>query len=287
MRILAGIADMKAAVGELKAQSKSVGFVPTMGFLHEGHLSLVRECRKNCDIAVVSIFVNPLQFGPKEDFKDYPRDLDRDARLLKREGVDFLFHPEADEMYPESYRTIVEVAGLQDKLCGRSRPGHFKGVSTVVLKLFNIVQPDLAFFGQKDAQQAIILKKMARDMNLDIGIRVLPTVRDQDGLALSSRNTYLDAKERQAALVLTRSLAQAEMMFEAGERRANLIITAMKNLIGQEPLARIDYVEIVELEDLDPVETIDRDVLVALAVYIGKTRLIDNMILEIKKGEQP
>jgi pantoate--beta-alanine ligase len=255
-----------------------------MGFLHQGHLSLVRSCRKKADVTVVSIFVNPLQFGPKEDFKDYPRDLDRDAQLLEREGVDFLFHPEADEMYPEGYKTIVEVTGLQDKLCGRSRPGHFKGVSTVVLKLFNIVQPNLAFFGQKDAQQALILKGMTRDLNLDVEIRILPIVRDPDGLALSSRNMYLDARERQAALVLTKSLAEAKRVFAKGEREAASIIATMKQLIGQEPLARLDYVEIVDLEKLNPVETIDRDVLVALAVYIGRTRLIDNTILEIKKG---
>lgn len=284
MRILTRIAEMKAAVAELRAQAKTIGFVPTMGFLHQGHLSLVRSCRKKADVTVVSIFVNPLQFGPKEDFKDYPRDLDRDAQLLEREGVDFLFHPEADEMYPEGYKTIVEVTGLQDKLCGRSRPGHFKGVSTVVLKLFNIVQPNLAFFGQKDAQQALILKGMTRDLNLDVEIRILPIVRDPDGLALSSRNMYLDARERQAALVLTKSLAEAKRVFAKGEREAASIIATMKQLIGQEPLARLDYVEIVDLEKLNPVETIDRDVLVALAVYIGRTRLIDNTILEIKKG---
>lgn len=190
-------------------------------------------------------------------------------------------------MYPDGFRTTVEVAGLKDKLCGQSRPGHFKGVTTVVLKLFNIVQPDLVFFGQKDAQQALILKRMVRDLDLDVEIRVLPIVRDQDGLALSSRNTYLDTKERQAALVLTRSLAQAKLMFRAGERRAGPIITVMKGLIGQEPLARVDYIEIVDLEELDPVETIERDVLVALAVYIGKTRLIDNTVLELKKEKQP
>jgi pantoate--beta-alanine ligase len=284
MRILTRIAEMKAAVAELRAQAKTIGFVPTMGFLHQGHLSLVRSCRKKADVTVVSIFVNPLQFGPKEDFKDYPRDLDRDAQLLEREGVDFLFHPEADEMYPEGYKTIVEVTGLQDKLCGRSRPGHFKGVSTVVLKLFNIVQPNLAFFGQKDAQQALILKGMTRDLNLDVEIRILPIARDPDGLALSSRNMYLDARERQAALVLTKSLAEAKRVFAKGEREAASIIATMKQLIGQEPLARLDYVEIVDLEKLNPVETIDRDVLVALAVYIGRTRLIDNTILEIKKG---
>ncbi|MBM3285241.1 MAG: pantoate--beta-alanine ligase [Candidatus Aminicenantes bacterium] len=285
MKTLTKIADMKAAVAKPRAPSKTVGFVPTMGFLHEGHLSLVRECRKSADIVVVSIFVNPLQFGPQEDFKDCPRDLERDARLLEREGVDFLFHPEAEEMYPEGYRTTVEVAGLQDKLCGRSRPGHFKGVSTVVLKLFNIVRPDMAFFGQKDAQQAILLRKMARDLNLDTDVRVLPIVREADGLALSSRNTYLNPEERQAALVLIESLTEATRMFEAGERRATPIIARMKELIGGEPLARIDYVEVVDLEELDPVEAIDREVLVALAVYIGKTRLIDNTILKIRGGK--
>jgi len=285
MKIVVLIPEMKEAVREIKAQAKRVGFVPTMGFLHEGHLSLVKECRKAADATVVSIFVNPLQFGPKEDFKEYPRDLERDARLLEAEGVDFLFYPEASKMYPEGFKTMVEVTGLQDKLCGRSRPGHFRGVCTVVLKLFHIVQPDIAFFGQKDAQQALIIQRMVKDLDLDIDIRVLPIVRERDGLALSSRNTYLNAKERQAALILRQSLVEAERMFEAGERRAGVILARMRDLISQELLARIDYVAIVDLEELDPVETIDRDVLVALAVYIGKTRLIDNTVLkERKKG---
>ncbi len=285
MKIVVLIPEMKEAVREIKARAKTVGFVPTMGFLHEGHLSLVRECRKAADATVVSIFVNPLQFGPKEDFKEYPRDLERDARLLEAEGVDFLFYPEASKMYPGGFKTMVEVPGLQDKLCGRSRPGHFRGVCTVVLKLFHIVQPDIAFFGQKDAQQALIIQRMVKDLDMDIDIRVLPIVRERDGLALSSRNTYLNAKERQAALILRQSLVEAERMFEAGERRAGVILARMRDLISQELLARIDYVAIVDLEELDPVETIDRDVLVALAVYIGKTRLIDNTVLkERKKG---
>jgi pantoate--beta-alanine ligase len=282
MIVVKKITEMKAAVKKAKAWNRTIGFVPTMGFLHEGHLSLVRGSRKSADVTIVSIFVNPLQFGPKEDFKQYPRDVERDSQLLERERVDYLFIPDEREMYPEGYKTTVEVAELQDKLCGRSRPGHFKGVSTVVLKLFNIVQPDLAFFGQKDAQQAIILQKMVEDLNLNVGIRVLPIVRDRDGLALSSRNTYLDEKERRAALVLIKSLKEANLMFEKGERKAAAICDRMKNIIMQEPLARIDYVEIVDLEELNPVNSIDQDVLLAEAVYIGKTRLIDNIILEAK-----
>ncbi len=289
MKIVNRIPEMKKAVAELKAQRRRIGFVPTMGFLHEGHLSLVRECRRFSDATVVSIFVNPLQFGPKEDFKEYPRDFSWDVSLLEKEGVDFIFYPEASEMYPPGFRTIVEVTGLQDKLCGRSRPGHFRGVATVVLKLFHIVQPEIAFFGQKDAQQAILLRRMVRDLDMDIDIRVLPIVRDRDGLALSSRNTYLNDKERSAALILVKSLGEARRLFEAGERRASSIISRMKELIEGEPLARVDYVEIVDLEELEPVEDINQDVLVALAVYVGKTRLIDNTVLEIqteKKDEK-
>jgi pantoate--beta-alanine ligase len=282
MRIVNRIGGMMAAAREAKVRNRTIGLVPTMGFLHEGHLSLVRECLKNADVTVVSIFVNPLQFGPKEDFKHYPRDIEKDTRLLEREGVDYLFAPDAREMYPEGYRTTVEVGGLQDKLCGRSRPGHFKGVTTVVLKLFQIVLPDLAFFGQKDAQQAIILQKMVEDLNLDVKIGVLPIVREPDGLALSSRNTYLSEKERRAAVVLIRSLKEAETIFENGERKAPVILSRIKQIIIKEPLAKIDYVEIVDLAELDPVNLIDRDVLVAVAVYIGKTRLIDNFILKTR-----
>jgi pantoate--beta-alanine ligase len=279
MRTIATIAGMKAAVAELKAQGRSIGFVPTMGYLHEGHLSLVRECRKRADITVVSIFVNPLQFGPQEDFRRYPRDPERDASLLEKEGVDILFLPEDAEMYPEGYRTSVEVASLQDKLCGRTRPGHFRGVATVVLKLFNIVRPDFAFFGQKDAQQVIVLRRMVEDLNADVEIRARPTVRDPDGLAMSSRNTYLNAEERQAALVLFRGLEEARRMFEKGERAASPIRERLLSAIAAEPLARVDYVEIVNPSSLEPVEWIDGQALVALAVYVGKTRLIDNAIL--------
>jgi pantoate--beta-alanine ligase len=279
MRTIAPITGMKAAVSELKAQGKSIGFVPTMGYLHEGHLSLVRECRKRADITVVSVFVNPLQFGPQEDFRRYPRDPERDASLLEKEGVDILFLPEDAEMYPDSYRTSVEVASLQDKLCGLTRPGHFRGVATVVLKLFNIVRPDFAFFGQKDAQQVVILRRMAEDLNADVEIKAMPTVREPDGLAMSSRNTYLNAAERRAAIVLFRSLEEARRMFERGERAARPIRERLLSTIAAEPLARVDYAEIVNPGSLEPVERIDGQALVVLAVYIGKTRLIDNAIL--------
>ena len=268
---------------EEKSHGRSVGFVPTMGFLHEGHLSLVRESVRRADVTVVSIYVNPTQFEPKEDFKQYPRDIHRDTELLKAEGVDYLFLPDNQEIYPEGYKTYVEVHDLQDKLCGRSRSGHFRGVCTVVLKLFNTVNPDMAFFGQKDAQQAIILKRMAQDLNLGVKIEVVPIVREEDGLALSSRNSYLDQEERRAALVLSKSLEEARVMIQNGERDSGQIIDRMKEMIGREPLAKIDYVEIVDMENLDPVQKIENKALAALAVFIGKVRLIDNAILQVKE----
>jgi len=279
MRTVTTVAGMKAAVAELRAQGRTIGFVPTMGYLHEGHLSLVRECRKSADVSVVSIFVNPLQFGPREDFRRYPRDPERDVELLEKEAVDILFLPSDREMYPEGYRTSVEVAGLQDKLCGRSRPGHFKGVVTVVLKLFNIVRPDWAFFGQKDAQQVVVLRRMAEDLNMDVKIRAMPTVREPDGLAMSSRNSYLTAEERRAALVLFRSLEEARRMFGEGERAAGRIRDRLLTSIASEPLAKVDYAEVVDPSSLEPVERIEGEALVALAVNVGKTRLIDNTIL--------
>ena len=279
MRTETTVAGMKAAVAEPRALGRTIGLVPTMGYLHEGHLSLVRECRKRADVTVASIFVNPLQFGPQEDFRHYPRNPERDASLLEEEGVDILFLPADGEMYPEGYRTSVEVAGLQDKLCGRSRPGHFKGVATVVLKLFNIVRPDYAFFGQKDVQQVVVLRRMAEDLNMDVEIKALPIIREPDGLAMSSRNTYLNAGERRAALVLFRSLEEARRMFENGERAAGRIREHLLSAIASEHLARIDYAEVVDGSSLEPVERIDGEALVVLAVYIGKTRLIDNMIL--------
>lgn len=283
MKTLTRISQMKAVIRKLKIERKTIGLVPTMGYLHQGHLSLVRRSKRKADITVVSIFVNPAQFGPKEDFAQYPRDIKRDSRMLGKEGVDYLFAPRADEMYPEGYKTYVEVVELQDKLCGRSRPGHFRGVCTVVLKLFNIVQPDIAFFGQKDAQQAIILKKMAEDLDLDVKIRVLPIIRDNDGLALSSRNIYLSQEERKAALVLSKSLNEAQSMVEGGEREAEKIVKKMKDIINAEPLAKIDYVEIVDMKNLDPLTKIENKALAAVAVFIGKVRLIDNAILRVKE----
>lgn len=266
-----------------KAAGLSIGFVPTMGYLHEGHLSLVRESLNHTDRTVVSIFVNPTQFGPREDYRQYPRNLERDTSILQELGVDYLFAPSVEEMYPQGYKTYVEVTELQDKLCGLSRPGHFRGVCTIVLKLFNIIQPDWAFFGQKDAQQALIIQKMVTDLHLKTRIKVLPIVRDKDGLALSSRNTYLNPQERQAALVLYKSLQLARRLFATGERKAAVIKQAMIDLIQQEPLAKIDYVAIVEMENLEELKEIEEPALVALAVFINRVRLIDNIILSPKE----
>jgi len=279
MRTVTAISGMKAAVAGLRAQGRTIGFVPTMGALHEGHLSLVRECRRSADITVVSIFVNPLQFGLQEDFRRYPRDPDRDAARLEAEGADILFLPEDLEMYPPGYSTSVEVAGLQEKLCGRSRPGHFRGVATVVLKLFLIVRPDWAFFGQKDAQQVVVLRRMATDLNMDVEIRALPIIREPDGLAMSSRNAYLSSDERRAALVLSRSLKEARQLYEKGERAASPIRERLLRTLASEPLVKLDYAEIVDPSSLEPVERIEGETLIALAVYIGRTRLIDNIIL--------
>ncbi len=283
MKTFAKISEIKTEINRQRAEGKSIGFVPTMGFLHEGHLSLVRESLQKTDCTVVSIFVNPTQFGPQEDFKKYPRDLERDADILEKEGVDVVFVPDQNEMYPQGYKTFVEVQDLQDKLCGISRPGHFKGVCTVVLKLFQIVGPDIAFFGQKDAQQALILKRMIRDLNLSVDIDVLPIVREADGLALSSRNVYLNTEERKAALCLIKSLKKVEQMIDEGERESNRIIQTMQQVINSEPLARVDYLEIVDLDNLDPLVKIEGEALVALAVSIGKIRLIDNMIVTLKE----
>lgn len=283
MKVLTHISEVKAAIRKEKDAGRRIGLVPTMGFLHEGHLSLVRESLRRTGFTVVSLFVNPTQFGPKEDFREYPRDLDRDREVLEKLDVDVLFIPGEKEMYPEGYKTFVEVKDLQDKLCGRSRPGHFRGVCTVVLKLFHIVDPDEAFFGQKDAQQALILKKMVRDLNLDVDIRVLPIVRDEDGLALSSRNVYLKGEQRQAALCLVKSLREAEYLLRTGEKESSAILRKMEQVIGSDPLARIDYIEIVDLENLEPLDKIEKEALIALAVFIGRVRLIDNMIIQVEE----
>ena len=283
MKIIRSLQEMKTVTRALKNEGRSLGLVPTMGYLHEGHLSLVRACLKAADICVVSVFVNPTQFGPHEDFKEYPRDLLRDTGLLEQEGVTFIFAPQPEDMYPSNYKTYVEVHDLQNKLCGKSRPTHFRGVCTVVLKLFNIVNPDIAFFGQKDAQQAIILNRMTEDLNLDVSIKILPIIRDKDGLALSSRNAYLDPRQRQAALVLYRGLKQAEELFEQGVRESELLLGKIKDEIKTEPMVKLDYVEIVDLRNLEPLSLIEKEALIAAAVFIGRVRLIDNIIVNIEE----
>jgi pantoate--beta-alanine ligase len=282
MKIISSLRQMKEASARLKRAGRTIGFVPTMGYLHEGHLSLVRASKRAADATVVSIFVNPTQFGPREDLAKYPRDLARDARMLRAEGVDILFCPKAAEMYPPGFKTYVDVHDLQNTLCGRSRPIHFRGVCTVVLKLFHIVRPDTAFFGQKDAQQTVIIRRMVRDLDLEVRIVAGPTVRNADGLALSSRNAYLSPEERRAALVLTKSLKEAKMMVSRGQRRAAVLIGRIRSRLRAEPLAREDYVAVVDAKDLEPLSLVKDRALIALAVYIGRTRLIDNVTVRVK-----
>ena len=250
-----------------------------MGALHAGHISLVRAARRQCDAVAVSIFVNPTQFGPKEDFSKYPRTFDRDRELLESEGVDILFAPLTEEMYPTGSATFVTVEGLSEKLCGRSRPGHFRGVTTVVSKLFNIVEPDVAFFGQKDAAQAVIIRRMVRDLGFDIEIVVCPIVREPDGLALSSRNAYLDPHQRKQATVLYRSLLRVQSLADRGESDSARLISAALGVFKEEPEVRLDYFEIVDRDTLDPVADISQGALVAVAAFVGGTRLIDNIVL--------
>jgi len=259
--------------------SEPVGFVPTMGYLHEGHLSLVRGARAENLSVVVSIFVNPTQFGPRDDLDKYPRDIERDLTLLQKEKTDLVFMPSAAEMYPPRFNSWVEVGGVTERLEGASRPGHFKGVSTVVAKLFNIVQPTRAYFGQKDAQQAAVIKKMVSDLNMNLEIVILPTVRERDGLAMSSRNTYLNPEERQAAAVLYQALTLAQQLFSQGERDGEVIRRQMTSLIEKEPLADTEYVSVADVETLAELDRIQSPALVSLAVKIGKTRLIDNCVL--------
>ncbi len=279
MEIYGEIAKVREQVKAWKREGLTIGFVPTMGYLHEGHKSLIDAARRENDRVAVSIFVNPMQFGPKEDLASYPRDLEKDARLCEAAGVDLIFHPEPEEMYADGFCSYVDMDGLTTELCGKSRPTHFRGVQTVVLKLFHIITPDRAYFGQKDAQQLAVVKRMVKDLNVDTEIIGCPIVREADGLAKSSRNTYLNAQERQAALVLSRSLAAGKKLTDAGEKNAAAVIGAIKAEIEKEPLAKIDYVDIVDFETITPVERIGESTLVAIAVYIGKTRLIDNMII--------
>ena len=277
MKEIEKIDDMKRLRQQL---AEPVGFVPTMGYLHEGHLALVRQARVENPSVVASIFVNPTQFGPREDLKNYPRDPERDLALLEKEGVDIVFMPSVAEMYPAQFSSWVEVGKITERLEGASRPGHFRGVATVVAKLFNIVQPNKAYFGQKDAQQAIVIKKMVADLDMNLEIVTLPTVREPDGLAMSSRNAYLNPQERQAALVLYQALSLAEQLWSQGEKDAEHIRQQMTALIQKQPLAEIDYVSIADAKTLDELDTVSPPVLVSLAVRIGKTRLIDNIVLE-------
>jgi pantoate--beta-alanine ligase len=273
------IAEMRAAGAEARRGGKRLGFVPTMGALHEGHLSLVRAARSRCDAVAVSIFVNPTQFGPNEDFSKYPRSFERDSEMLEAEGVDLIFAPSVEEMYPKGAVTFVTVEGLSEKLCGRSRPGHFRGVTTVVSKLFHIVQPNVAFLGQKDAAQAVIVKKMVRDLDLPVEIVVCPIVREADGLAMSSRNAYLDPAQRRSATVLYRALMQVQSLAGKGERTSAKLIDAAQRVFSEEPAVKVDYLEIVDNQTLDPVADVSGGALVAVAAFVGPTRLIDNILL--------
>lgn len=280
MNIVKTISEVRNEVKNWKKQGLSVGLLPTMGYLHEGHKSLIERACKENDKVVVSVFVNPTQFGPGEDLATYPRDIQRDAALCEDAGAALIFNPEPEEMYFDDFHTYVTMESLSEELCGKTRPIHFRGVCTVVSKLFHIVTPDRAYFGQKDAQQLAIIKRMVRDLNFDIEIVGCPIVREADGLAKSSRNTYLNPEERKAALVLSRAVGLGQELIQKGERNADVIVEKMKQLIEEEPLAKIDYVQAVDAISIQPVAEIKGTVLVAMAVYIGKTRLIDNFIYE-------
>jgi len=277
MQVVKTITEIRALRQNLKG---SVGFVPTMGFLHEGHLALVRRAKAENSVVAVSIYVNPTQFGPREDFGAYPRDMDRDLELLRKEGTDIVFVPSDGEMYPTGFSSWVYVEKVTEPLEGATRPGHFRGVATVVAKLFNTVQPTRAYFGQKDAQQAVVIKRMVTDLDMSLEVVIVPTVRERDGLAMSSRNVYLSPKERQAATVLFKALMLARQLKKAGEKDAEKIRRQMTECIRKEPLARIDYVSIADVETLEELDLLERPALASLAVKIGKTRLIDNILLD-------
>lgn len=279
MEVVVSIQDIRERVKSFKENQLTVGFVPTMGALHEGHLNLVKKAREENDKAVVSLFVNPLQFGKNEDFRQYPRTFDNDCELLSKEGVDIVFHPKASEMYPEGFCTLVVTEHLEDKLCGKLRPGHFRGVAVVVLKLFNLVKPDVAYFGQKDFQQTVIIKRIVSDLNLDANISVLPTIRNKEGLALSSRNAYLSETERKDALCLYKALTKAQSTINAGIINTKEIVQEMEKIIRNCKSATIDYISVVNPETLEEVPRVSSGDVATLAVRIGKTRLIDNIIL--------
>lgn len=279
MKVITTVKELRSTIAALRSPGKSIGFVPTMGFLHEGHLSLIRQASSENSLVVVSIFVNPIQFGPQEDFASYPRNLEQDCRLAKAAGAQIIFAPAVEEMYPQPILTFVDVKNLGNPLCGQSRPGHFRGVCTVVNKLLNIVQPDKAYFGEKDAQQLAIIQQMVYDLNIPVEIIPVPIQREESGLAMSSRNTYLTPEERASAAVLYQSLQKAKELFESGERSSGIIKDTMTGIIRSVPHACIDYIEISDPYSLTPLAQIDRSALIALAVRFGKTRLIDNLTL--------
>ena len=283
MKVVSTIKEVREIVKAWKAEGKSIGFVPTMGYLHEGHESLIKRAVAENDVAVVSIFVNPMQFGPTEDLASYPRDLEADSKLCEADGAKLIFHPEPEEMYHDGFCSFVDMNGLTNALCGLSRPVHFRGVCTVVSKLFNIVKPDRAYFGEKDAQQLAVIKRMVDDLNMDIEIIGCPIIREADGLAKSSRNTYLSEETRKQAVILSKALRQGKEMIEAGERNPEVVKKIIRDTIETMPLAKIDYVEMVDFKTFENVTEITGEVLTAVAVYIGKTRLIDNFIIQIKK----
>lgn len=285
MKVIREIDKMKTHSKIMRKENKLVGFVPTMGYFHEGHLNLIRAARKQVDIVIVSVFVNPIQFMPNEDFEKYPRDISRDEELAKSCGVDVIFYPKKEDMYPHGYSTYIEVEKLTDNLCGKSRPGHFRGVTTVVAKLFEIVRPDIAYFGQKDAQQAFVVRKMVEDLSMGVVIKIMPIIREENGLAMSSRNVYLSKSERKDASVLYHALSQAEELIRSGEKDAKKIIKKIRNLVNEKPSAKIDYVSIADTKALKDVKSVKEEALIALAVFIGKTRLIDNIIINPKELE--
>jgi pantoate--beta-alanine ligase len=281
MKILHTVDEMRELVSSARREGRRIGLVPTMGFFHEGHLSLMRQAREDNDLVVVSVFINPTQFGPGEDFRTYPRDMERDARLAESAGVDVIFNPAPEDMYPEGYSTYVDVEGLSKGLCGASRPGHFRGVATVCLKLMNIAGPDRAYFGMKDYQQLRVIQRMVADLNVPVQIVPMPIFREPDGLAMSSRNTYLNPVERESSLILKKALEYAQKLIDEGVTSADELRVRVVEFVSTEPLAQIDYVEVVDPDTLACMKTLDRDAVLALAVKIGNTRLIDNTLLKV------
>ncbi|MDL2209907.1 pantoate--beta-alanine ligase [Desulfovibrio sp. OttesenSCG-928-O18] len=282
MKTLHTVKETRELIRSWTANGETVGLVPTMGFLHEGHLSLMKRAKEENDRVVASIFVNPMQFGPKEDFASYPRNLEADTAACAAVPIDLIFAPTAAEMYPEGFCSYIDMDSLTGELCGKSRPGHFRGVCTVVGKLFNIVKPHKAYFGQKDAQQVAVIARMARDLDMDLEVVTCPIIREDDGLAKSSRNSYLSPDERRAALVVSKAVFAGEKLIKGGERNTAKLVAAMTEIVNAEPLARIDYIEAVDALSIEKIETLRGPVLVALAVFIGKTRLIDNFIVDVK-----